>query len=72
MSLCGAGGWRVGVFVLDLGERAVIVANSEELAQFPLPRRNNSTTQVSTGLSVWIDAPLDAPSGEVPDSIHVL
>ena len=64
MSLCGAGGWRVGALVLDLGDGAVIVANSKELAKFPLPRRNNSTMQVSTGLSVRIEAPLEAQSGE--------
>lgn len=69
MGLCGAGGWRVGVLVLDLGKRAVIVANSKELAKFPLPRRNNSTTQVSTGLSVWIEAPLEALSDEDKDGI---
>jgi hypothetical protein len=53
----GVGGWRVDVREVDLGNGPVIVANSEELAKFPLARRNNSTTTISTMIPACIDAP---------------
>lgn len=34
-----------------------MVANSEELAELPLARRNNSTTTVSIMIPACIDAP---------------
>jgi hypothetical protein len=57
MSLNSIDGWRVDVREVDLGNGLVIVANSKELAKFPLARRNNSTTTISTMIPTCIDAP---------------
>lgn len=43
-------------------KRAIVVANSEELAKLPLARRNNITTPVSRMKSICIDAPQHALS----------
>jgi hypothetical protein len=60
------------VAVLDLGDRPIIVADREELAKFPLARRNNFTTTVSTLQIICIDAPKHALSTHAKGIIDLL
>jgi hypothetical protein len=59
------------VTVLDLGDGPFIVADREELAKFPLARRNNFTTTVSTRQTICIDAPKHALSSDANGTINL-